>query len=239
MHDIRYAVRVLLRTPGLTLTALLVLALGTGATTAIFCVINGVLLRPLPFDDPDRLVQFEPMGVLDFQDSRERTRSFESMVAFQAVNKTLQGVPEPERIAALAAERALFDVLGARPLIGRTFAPSDAPNVAVVSEKFWTRRFGANAPLNDRTITLDGEPYTVIGIMPEQFQFPYRAGTIEVWIPEELPRTARRFQRIDVAIGRLKSDVTIDEARAELPEDSRANFLGANALAVLGDPATA
>jgi predicted permease len=216
MQDIRYAVRVLLRTPGLTLTALLVLALGTGATTAIFSVINGVLLRPLPFDDPDRLVQFEPMGVLDFKDSRERTRSFESMVAFQAVNKNLQDVPEPERIAALAAERALFDVLGARPLIGRTFAPSDASNVAVVSERFWTRHVGANAPLNDRKITLDGEPYTVIGIMPERFQFPYRAATIEVWIPEELPRTANRFQRIDVAIGRLKSDVTIDEARAEL-----------------------
>src|SRR6266540_3921114 len=165
MQDIRYAVRALLRTPGLTLTALLVLALGTGATTAIFSVINGVLLRPLPFADPDRLVQFEPMGVLDFKDSRERLRSFESMVAFHAVNKNLQDAREPERIAAVAAERGLFDVLGAQPLIGRTFGPNDATNVAVVGEKFWTRRFGANAPLNDRKITLDGEPYTVIGIM--------------------------------------------------------------------------
>jgi putative ABC transport system permease protein len=216
MRDIRYAVRALLSTPGLTLTALLVLALGTGATTAIFSVINGVLLRPLPFADPDRLVQFEPMGVLDFKDSRERTRSFESMVAFQVVNKNLQDAPEPERIGAVAAERGLFDVLGVQPLIGRTFAPTDGTTVAVVSEKFWTRRFGASAPLSDRKITLDGEPYTVIGIMPERFQFPYRAATIEIWIPAELPRTANRFQRIDVAIGRLKSDVTVDEARAEL-----------------------
>jgi putative ABC transport system permease protein len=216
MRDICDAVRALLRTPGLTWTALLVLALGTGATTAIFSVINGVLLRPLPLVDPDQLVQFDPMGVLDFKNLREQTRSFKSLVYYQAVNKNLSDAAAPERIAAVAAERGLFDLLGVQPLIGRTFGPNDATNVAVVSEGFWTRRFGASTSLNDRKVTLDGEPYTVIGIMPERFQFPYRATTIEVWIPAELPRTANRFQRIDVAIGRLKPDVTIDEARAEL-----------------------
>jgi putative ABC transport system permease protein len=215
MGDIRYAVRALLRTPGVTLTALFVLALGTGATTAIFSVISGVLLRPLPFGEPDRLVQFEPMGVLDFQDARERSRSFESMVSYQAVNKNLQDGAEPERVAAVAAERGLFDLLGVPPLIGRTFVPSDPPNVAVVSEQFWTRRFGANAPLNDRKITLDGEPYTIIGIMPARFHFPYRSMATEVWIPAEL-RAVTRFQRIDAAVGRVKSGLALDAARAEL-----------------------
>ena len=216
MRDIRDAVRALLATPGLTLTALFILALGTGATTAIFSVINGVLLRPLPFANPDRLVLFEPMGVLDFMDARERSQSFESMVSYQAVNKNLQAVTEPERIAVVAAERGLFDLLGAQPLIGRTFAATDALTVAVVSKAFWTRRFGANAPLNDRKITLDGEPYTVIGVMPEEFQFPYRATVTDVWLPTELSRAGSPFRRIDVAIGRMRPDVTVDGARAEL-----------------------
>jgi predicted permease len=221
MREVQYAFRALLGTPGLTLTAVVILALGAGATTAIFSIVTSVLLRPLPFADPDRLVQFGTMGVLDFQACREQSASFESMVAYQAMNKTLQGVGGPDRIVAVTAERALFDLLGVRPLAGRTFTTTDSTSVAVVSEGFWRRRFGAKPSLNDWNITLDGKPYTVIGIMPQRFQFPYRGITTEVWVPTELPRTDSRFQRIDVAVGRMKPGVTIDAARAELDTIAR------------------
>ena len=215
MRDIRYAIRSLLKTPGLTFTALLTLALGTGATTAIFTVVRSVLLRPLPFSEPDRLVQFEPMGVMDFEAVREQSRSFESMVSYSARNSTLQDTTSPERVAVVAAERGLFELLGARALEGRVFGSADSTDVAVVNAGFW-RRFGGRAPLNDVKIVLDGQPYTVIGVMPETFQFPYRPIRTEIWIPMDLPRTSNRFQRIDVAVGRLKGGVTIDAARAEL-----------------------
>jgi predicted permease len=215
-QDLRYASRSLRRTPGVTTAALIVLTLTIGATTAIFSVANGVLFRPLPLADPGRLVLFNTMGVLDFQNCREQSGSFESIVYYSVIDKSLQDTTEPERIAAIAAERGLFDLLGVRPLAGRTFSANDSTKVAVVSEGFWRRRFDGKPSLTDWKITLDGEPYTVVGIMPEHFQFPYRTTMTEVWIPTELPHTANRFQRIDVAVGRLKSDVTIDAARAEL-----------------------
>jgi predicted permease len=223
--EIRDAVRALLRWPGPSLTAVLVLAIGTGATTAIFSVINGVLLRPMPFADPHRLVQFEPMGVLDFQAYRDESRSFEAMISYQAVNKSLQGVTEPERVAALATERGLFDLLGVPPLVGRTFAPADPPDVAIVTEGFW-RSYGGAALVDGWKIQLDGASYTVIGVMPQGFQFPYRQTTVEIWIPSVLPRTASRFQHIDAAIGRVKREVTIDQARAELRAIGRRSSAG-------------
>lgn len=216
MRDVRYAIRALLSTPAVTFTALLVLALGIGATTAIFSVANAVLFRPLPFGDPERLVQFGTMGILEFQAYREQSRSFDSLVSYSVVNKNLQDAAGPERITAVAAERGLFDLLVVWPLAGRTFTHADATNVAVVSEGFWRRRFGADASLDDRKIVLDGEPYTVIGILPGWFQFPYRATMTDVWIPMELLRTENWFQRIDVAVGRVKAGVTIEAAGAEL-----------------------
>lgn len=166
MRDIRYAIRALAKTPTVTVTALLIMALGIGATTAMFSVANGVLFRPLPFADPERLVQFGTVGVLEFKAYREQSRSFEALASYTAVNKNLNDVAEPERIAAIAAERGLFDLLGVRPLAGRTFNRNDPPNVAVVSEG--------------------------------------------------LPRTDNWFQRIDVALGRVRPGVTIDAAIAEL-----------------------
>ena len=115
MRDIRYAIRALLRTPAVTFTALLIMALGIGATTAIFSVANAVLFRPLPFADPERLVQFGTVGILEFQAYREQSRSFESLVSWGTVNKNLDGGAAPERISAVAAERGLFDLLGVRP----------------------------------------------------------------------------------------------------------------------------
>jgi putative ABC transport system permease protein len=144
MQDIRYATRALLRTPTVTFTALLIMTLGIGATTAIFSVANNVLFRPLPFANPERLVQFGTVSVLEFQAYREQSRSFESLVSWGTVNKNLDDVGGPERISAVAAERGLFDLLGVRPLTGRTFARDDPATVAVVSEGLWRQRFGGN-----------------------------------------------------------------------------------------------
>jgi hypothetical protein len=130
-RDIRYAIRSLARTPMVTGTAFFILALGIGATAAIFTIANTALFRPLPFSHPDRLVQVGTIGVLEFQAYREQSRSFEAMVSYQAVNKN---VAEPERINAIAAEHGLFDLLGVPPRRGRTFTRGDEANVAVVSE---------------------------------------------------------------------------------------------------------
>jgi putative ABC transport system permease protein len=139
MPDIRYAIRALMRTPTVTLASLLIMALGIGATTAMFSVANAVLFRPLPFADPERLVQFDTFGILEFQTYREQSQSFESLISYSAINKNLYDVAAPERIAVVAAERGLFDLLGVRPLVGRTFIPNDPPNVAVVTEGFFVQ----------------------------------------------------------------------------------------------------
>jgi putative ABC transport system permease protein len=216
MQEIRYATRALSRTPTLTLTALLIMALGIGATTAMFTLANSVLFRPLPFADPERLVQFGTVGVLEFQAYREQSRSFEALVSYGTVNKTLHDVPEPERIAAVAAERGLFDLLGVRPLVGRTFNQNDPLNVVVVSEGFWRRRYGGRPSVDIWKIVLDGQSFAVVGVMPAGFQFPYRTTMTDVWIPTDLPRTENWSQRIDVAVGRVRPGVTIDAAIAEL-----------------------
>jgi predicted permease len=192
------------------------MALGIGATTAMFTVANSVLFRPLSFADPERLVQFGTVGILEFQTYRQQSRSFDALVSYGAVDKNLHDVGEPERIAAVAAERGLFDLLGVRPLAGRTFNQNDLLNVAVVSEGFWRRRYGGTPSVDNWTIILDGQPYTVVGIMPDWFQFPYRTTMTDVWIPTDLPRTGNWFQRIDVGVGRVRPGVTIDEAIAEL-----------------------
>jgi putative ABC transport system permease protein len=215
-RDIRYAVRSFVKTPSVTFPALVILALGIGATAAIFTVANSVLFRPLPFADPERLVQIGTIGILEFQTYREQSRSFESLVSWRTVNRNLHDVSGPERISAVAAERGLFDLLGVRPLMGRTFTRDDPADVAVVTEAFWRHRFGGRASLDDWKMVLDRQTYVVVGVMPASFQFPYRATMTDVWIPTELPRTDNWAQRIDVAVGRLKPGVTIDAAGLEL-----------------------
>ncbi len=216
IQDVKYGLRMLAKNPGFTAVAVLTLAFGIGATTAIFSVVSSVLLRPLPFRDPDRLVQFGTTSVADLEDCREQSRSFESIVTYQVINQNLQDVDEPERIATVAAERGLFDLLGVAPLAGRTFNKDDASDLAVVIEGFWKRQFGPKINLNGRKFTLDGKRYTVIGVMPQWFEFPYRASPAEVWIQRELPRSDSRVVRVDAAIGRLKPAVTFAQARAEL-----------------------
>jgi predicted permease len=225
-QDIRYALRTARKSPGFVLAAAGTLALGIGATTAIFSILSGVLLRPLPFARPDRLVQLNQADArnsvvlyfADMDDWRKQSRSFEAIAAYGNTSKNLLDIAEPERIQTLWAERSLFRVLGVAPIVGRTFAENDATDVVVLSASLWKRRFGADPACIGRKINLNNEPFTIIGVMPETFQFPYRASLTEMWIPWSMPpqRALNRNSRTDSAIGRLRPGVTLEAARQEL-----------------------
>jgi len=227
LKDFRYALRALRKTPTFTIIALVALALGIGANTAIFSVVNAVLLRPLPFNQPGRLVQlnetYRPSGVgtvsyPTLQDWRHQNASFEAIIAYQNSSMNLQGIAEPERLASVQADRGLFRMLGVEPIMGRTFLDDDPPNVAVLGEGIWKRRFGGDPSLVGKKITLDGEGYTVIGIMPADFQFPYRASYTEVWVPYDVsPQNANaRGNHYLFVAARLKPAATLEAARNEM-----------------------
>jgi predicted permease len=227
MRDITYALRVFRQAPAFTVIALLALALGIGANTAIFSVVSAVLLRPLPFTNPHQIVQlnetFKPAGTgtasfPTLEDWRRQNSSFESMIAYTNTSANLQDVADPVRIAVVAADRGLFRMLGVEPIAGRTFRDDDPPNVVVAGAGFWERRFGRNSSFLGSKINLDGESYTVIGIMPENFQFPFRASFTELWRPLEISpanKSARGNHFLFVS-GRLKPGVTIESARNDM-----------------------
>jgi putative ABC transport system permease protein len=227
-QDLRYGVRVLLKNPAFACVAVLSLALGIGANTAIFSLVNGALLKPLPVAEPDLLVwvwgKFS-MGETartsppDFLDYRAQNRSFESFAAYVESSLNLTGDGEPERIAGSFVTAEFFETLGMMPAAGRGFLPDDEraaePHVAVLSDGFWKRRFGGDPGVVGRTIVLDGNSVTVVGIMPARFSFPRAT---EVWLPtpfqsEELQ--VRRFHFLQ-AIGRLEPGVTLEQAQAEM-----------------------
>jgi putative ABC transport system permease protein len=225
--DIRNALRVFKNSPGLALMIVVTLGLGIGANAAIFSVFSGVLLRPLPFASPDRLVQlnetYQPNGIgtvsyPTLQDWRAQSTSFDSIIAYQNQSSNLQDNSNPERIATVAAERGVFQMLGVAPIAGRTFRNDDPTHVVVVGEGFWKRRYGSDPALIGKNITLDGEAYTVIGIMPQNFQFPYRASITELWIPLEIPAnlvSARGTHFLFVG-ARLKQGATLAGAAREM-----------------------
>src|SRR4051812_37478766 len=182
-RDLRHAARLLAAAPGFTLLATLVLALGIGATSTIFSLLDAALLRPLPFRDPAHLVMlseaapdyaYNRVAPLNFVDWSEQNRTFSTMAAVSGAFKTLStrdGIPE--RIQGQAVTTAFFDVLGVRPVAGRTFLKDDGranARVVVLSERLWQSRFAADPGIVGRTIPLDGEPYTVIGVVPARFQ---------------------------------------------------------------------
>jgi putative ABC transport system permease protein len=231
LQDLRFALTMLRRTPAFLLTAVCTLALGIGANTAIFSVVSGVLLRPLPFVHPDRLMQLnetsrDGIGAVTFANFdawRKQSKSFEEMVSYYIVSKSLEGIDEPERISTVTTDRGLFHMLGVEPVRGRTFLDNDPPDVVVVGEGLWKRRFGGDPSLIGRKITLDGEGFTVIGVMPEAFQFPYRAVSNELWIPFDVPPQYRNLPgyRFDFVTGRLKDGVSPQAALDELAEISK------------------
>ena len=185
-RDFRYAARVLARTPSFTVVAVAVLALGIGATSAIFSLVSAVWLKPLPFTDAERIVTLwadltsvgGPATVEvspgNYDDWQPRAQSFESMTSIESVSFNLTGDGgEPERLAGARVAPNLFETLGLQPLLGRTFVPDDAANGAVViTEGFWLRRLNGDPAAVGRTITLDGSPHTVVGVVPRDFRFP-------------------------------------------------------------------
>src|SRR5215471_16362203 len=194
-RDVRYAVRTLARSPRFTVAALVALALGIGATTAVFSVVHGVLLRPLPYAEPDRLVWLQDgltqstrssrwgACVADFLLWQSRSHSFESLAAWTGTAFNLTGGGEAEHVTGLVVTARFFDVLRVRPLQGRTFAPDeDQPGrapVTLISERLWERRFRRDTAAIGRSVELNGRQFTVIGVMPATFRFQNREA--EVW----------------------------------------------------------
>ncbi|MGH9934665.1 MAG: ABC transporter permease, partial [Blastocatellia bacterium] len=233
LNDLRYGARMLLKKPGFTLIAILTLALGIGANTAIFSVVNAVLLRPLRYSAPDRLAQvwqnFPQSGANqvtisapEFLDYKDQNRVFERMAAFRPQGFTLTSGGEPERILGARVSADLFPLLGVAPALGRAFLPEEdqlgGPRAVILSHGFWQRRFGSDTALIGKSLTLDGESFTVVGVMPPGFQFPPQSLQNELWanVPFDANDLNRRGWRPLGVIARLKSGVSADQANAEL-----------------------
>jgi putative ABC transport system permease protein len=227
MSGLRPAFRVLFRSPGFSAIALLAFALGIGANSAIFSVVNAVLLRPLAYHEPERLVVLEhagpsPVAPGTFLDWRAQASSFERMGAAQAWGGSLRTAERPESVAGLRVTADLFSLLGVPPLLGRTFAAGEdrdgAAPVVVLSYALWQRSFGGARDVVGRRVEIDGAPWTVAGVMPASFQFaPFWVTKAEMWAP--LPLETRRLDRTGRSLrvfARLKAGVGIGRAQAEL-----------------------
>src|SRR5262245_51978198 len=226
-QDMRYSARILWKKPGFTLIAVLTLALGIGANTAIFSAVNTVLLRPLPYEDPDRLVVIwsthpqagrEVSSLPDFADWQDQGQSFEQLTATCGRSFSLTNGEEPERLTGSYVAPNLFTTLRIRPILGRGFLPEDgrrgAPLVAVLSYGLWQRSFGSTPDIVGRSITLNGLKYAVVGIMPPRFGLPDGS---EIWVPLMMDPagTDRRIDYLYV-MARLKPGVSLTQARAEM-----------------------
>jgi len=229
LKDIRYGVRILLKRPAFTAVAVITLALGIGANTAIFSVLYAVLLRPLPYPDADRIVRIDEtegtggMGVSppNFLDFRQQNGSFENIAAYSGGSLILTGGSEPLRIQSAEVSHDLFPVLGVSPLLGRTFSPDDERDeqnhVAILGFGLWQRRFGGDRQLVGKQITLDSKSYLVVGIMPPQFEFPIQTERVELWLPLVLTGNMselRGAHYLDV-VGRMKANVSLTQAHAD------------------------
>jgi putative ABC transport system permease protein len=240
-QDLRYGARMLLKKPGFTLIAVFTLALGIGANTAIFSVVNAVLLRPLPFKNPEQLFtlreRYPDLGEAtpaagNYRDWQAQNRVFAQMAIYDPYRKfNLTHEDRPERIAGAAVSASLFAVLGVGPARGRVFLPEEEQpgrdQVVIVSHELWRRRFASDPDMVGKTITLDGVNRTVIGVMPEGFQFPGGSGTYnrihtpppaELWAPLALDaaRWGQRSSHYLSAIARLKPEISIEHAQTEM-----------------------
>jgi putative ABC transport system permease protein len=227
VHDVRYAIRLLLKRPGFAAVAILTLALGIGATTAIFTVVNAVLLRSLPFRDAERLVQVRiissngedfPLPDADFLAWRSQNQTCDAVAVYNAGPETLTGDGAPERIGTASVTDRFFDVLGARPLLGRVFQEGDdkpgAAKLVVLSHAFWTRRFKADPAVVGRTVLLGAVGHTVVGVMPPGFRFPL--ADIDAWETLTMNPPTRRGPYYTTGIARLNAGIGIAELRANL-----------------------
>jgi putative ABC transport system permease protein len=239
VNDIRYALRVLRKNPGFTFAAVLTLMLGIGANAAIFSIVNTVLLKPLPYAAPERLYiatelnrqhperRFN-LSSLDFLDWQARTTTFEQMAGYIGTGFTFTGDGEPELAIGQMVSPELFGVLGVRPLLGRVLSAAEAEvgkdQVMVLSYGLWKRRYGGDPHIIGRTITANGKPYTIVGVMPATFTFP--STRYELWVPfafrGNTPQWLNRSAHFLRVVGRLKPGVTADAAAAEIASIARA-----------------
>jgi predicted permease len=228
LRDLKYGVRTLLKSRGFTGIALAILAIGIGANTAIFSFVNGVLLQPLPYPEPQRIMRLlekpapdarNPISTLNYLDWENQNTVFESMAAVTGASLTLTGISEPLQLRASRVRAHYFEVFGLKAGLGRTFVSGEDEaghdHVAVLSHMFWKNQFGADAALVGRTIHLNGEPYTVAGVLPEGGAFD--RGWNQVWVPLTFApgNRTRDFHWLS-AVGRLKPGVTLEQARAQM-----------------------
>jgi putative ABC transport system permease protein len=236
-QDLGYGFRLLIKRPGFTVVALIALALGIGANTAIFSVVNAVLLRQLPYRDPSKLVMVwennrrrgRPQNVIspaNFLDWRDQNNVFEDMAMFIDFRFNLSGVDDPEELPGQIAQVNLFDVLGVNAQLGHTFSPENSEqgrdNVVLLSHGLWQRRYGGDPDIVGKTIMLNGESNTIIGVMPAGFQLYVKQGSqtgkpVELWLPWTYnPRARIRAGRAWLSVARLKPEVTLAQAQTEM-----------------------
>jgi putative ABC transport system permease protein len=240
LRDIRFAARMLARSPGFAAAAIVTLGLGIGANTTMFSIVNAVLLRPLPFPEPERLMTIwngradEPLAlnIVSLPDYREwtaRSRVFEDLALFDSAGRgyNLTGGAEPEQVSGVRVTASFFRVLGIAPLLGRTFLEEEEEpardKVVVLSHGLWRRRFGGDAAIVGRTIPIDGQDHVVVGVMPERFRFQFWSGPRELWVPAGWTAGDReRGSNSFVCIGRLAPGITAAQASSEAEAVSRA-----------------
>lgn len=229
--DLRQGLRLVFKNPGFSAAAILTLALGIGANTSVFSVVNGVLIKPLPYPEPEKLIRLYESNIqrgwptfafspANFKDWRAQSESFETMAAYGGRSVTLTGEGEAMRVTATVATSELLPLLGAEPIQGRVFsAAEDSPGqgqVVVLSESFWRSVLGADPDAVGRSLTLNGDPYDVIGILPESFKYPSAA--TQLWMPLAMGAEgwSNRGGHFLAAIGRLSDGYDLSAARAEM-----------------------
>lgn len=243
INDVRFGIRQLRRSPGFTIIAVFTIALGIGATTAMFSVVNAVLLRPLPFPRPERLVnigeydtrhglprnQLGSLSYPDLEDIRNRNHSFSDVALYFWYEATLSGVGEPLHVNISQVSASLFPILGVQPTLGRIFRPEeDQPGhyVAIVSDHFWRTRLNSSSKAIGQNIDLNGRAFSIVGVMPPGFQFPFSAEPRDLWLttsrshetdePGDTPFSAQRGAHAFGAVGRLQDGVSLAQANADL-----------------------
>jgi len=231
LHDMRYAARLQRKNPGFTIVAVIALALGIGANTAIFSVVNTVLLRPLPYKDPEHLVMVwedatrhgyprDTPAAANFVDWRDQNQVFEGMAAIADTSFNLTGSGDPERLEGRRVSATLFPLLGVEPQLGRVFTAAEdqpgAQRVVLLSYPLWQRRFGGDPGIVGKSLTLNGESHVVVGVMPARFQFP--SSDDQAWVPIALTQqeAGNRNRHYLQVLGRLKPGVSPAQAQSEM-----------------------
>jgi len=263
LQDFRFALRQFKKSPGFALTTILTIALGIGGTAAIFSLVNTVLLRPLPFPEPDRIMSVAsrndrtpgprgnvgaPLSYPDFFDWRSQNKSFSALASFHDNDFTMTGIGEPKHLTGHVVAADFFRILGVSPALGRGFNRDDEKpgvHVVVLSHSLWESAFGSASDIVGRSVTLDNKSYTVVGVMPQGFEFPIQNPAPMLWTslgddgydPAGQPMTAERGAHFLAVIGRLNPGVTSDQAQADLEviarnlstqyPDSNRHFVGA------------